>query len=99
MDRQCTRESRKFASEYLCLVGELSKICVNNKRRGHGGKGKVGQDKQNKGPDEKVIISSHLKEICGSALPLNRQCTASLILLSKVSKGFLSKKTMGSSTS
>lgn len=44
LDRQCTRESRKFASEYLCLVGELSKICVNSKRRGHGGKNKVGQD-------------------------------------------------------
>lgn len=37
--------------------------------------------KTKKGPDEKVIISSHLKEVSGSALSLNRNNCNSLSIV------------------
>lgn len=42
-------KSTKFASEYLCLVGELSKICVNSKRSGTVERAKWGKTTKTKG--------------------------------------------------
>lgn len=42
-------KSTKFASEYLCLVGESSKICVNNKTRGMVERAKWGKTTKTKG--------------------------------------------------
>lgn len=67
---------------------ELSENCVDSERRGHGGKGKDNETERQRRRES----SAALKEIWGTALPRNRQCTAGLSFLSEGSKGFLSKQ-------